>query len=212
MIQVSYSKGLKGRMTLRSAFVGPTHSSVLAGKVFDKRQVPFEYEKFQNLVANTLQNNTVDYPGFKYLSRQERTRVLYLIRQIWDLAEPMNWSHLELIRPMTDFLLEYMNYFPNYLEDPYLSTSWGRFIASEEGKRLSKCHPSLPVKLLRLRVPRGPTLKSEGKYFPCRGPMYPQGLVGEREDAPDEEEESPSLPIKREGTWKYSKENRCSAT
>jgi len=42
--------------------------------------------------------------------------------------------------------------------------------------------------------------------------MYPQGLVGEREDAPDEEEESPSLPIKREGTWKYSKENRCSAT
>jgi hypothetical protein len=141
-------EGIEGRMILRSTFVGSAYgqSSVLAGRAVDRRQDPFEYEKYQNLVANTLQNNTGEWPGFRDLPQQERTLLPLLVRQICDLAGPMNWPHLELIRPVTNFLLEYMNYFPDCFEDCHLPTSWGVFIASEAGKQLSKCHLSLPVK------------------------------------------------------------------
>jgi hypothetical protein len=62
-----------------------------------------------------------------------------------------------------------------------------------------------------LELPREPTPKSENKHFPRRGSQYGEWGRGDGPDKEGKTKEHPPLPIKRQGTLRAGKENRCSA-
>jgi hypothetical protein len=164
-----------------------------------------DYERWRRLVVKILENNTRECDGFRENHREGK---IYLVRQISDLVDPTKWTIIELIGPVTDFLLDYKEIYHNCFEDGLYETYWETFKKSEMGLRLSKFLLWWPPMTLGSDRLKRLTCKSGDQHFHRISRLHQDRKKDMVMHCHKEyvEEESRIQPIKRQGTLSSRKE------